>query len=67
MYEIEEFVWEWKAFEEICLDPAYSVEEILVSGETDKVRVERYDIKTDDLAAFPVLGSFDHPHAIPAA
>lgn len=76
VYEIEEFVWEWKAFEavrvkdesgirtgwvdlQICLDPAYSVEEILVSGETDKVRVERYDIKTCKWSALLKRSSLD--------
>jgi hypothetical protein len=40
---------------QIGLDPAYSFQKVLVSGETDKVRVERNDIEACKLLA--VLGS----------
>lgn len=49
------------------MDPAYSLQKVLIFGVTCKVRVERYDIEADDFAAFPVFCSFDHPYAIPRA
>lgn len=66
VYEIERIVCEqWKTFEAVGVNDEDG-RWILVSAETCKVGVERYDIEADDFAAFPVLGSLDYPSAVPA-